>query len=693
MAAAQSGKTIEEVLGSAGGGKTIEDVLAQYPLRGAAEMGSRMGVVLTGQPDPMAAFGPQPPELLRRGTPEQQAGAQAIREAQGPQRNALADELLKGAGKMMGAYGGGEIGPQVIRSLPGLASVTGQAIGQGGLEALYEMAAGQPIDWRRVGTEAGMVGLLGAGELGIARAASIKAGLPQKALDFVFRNPRTAYEAPSTGEQVTLVEQLQKNLKDALGEPQMAPNRITDRVPRTEGRHRLDNIISRADERVGLAPNTLGGQETPAGMVDGRELVNSMRGVIKGGGDSATQAAEQTIANEADTMLHKVAAKAAAHPQNRAPMYGEGVYRGGGQSVVAQVTPGQIGSTTDVWVPGEPPATRPVIIPGSRQQVWQPSRIPEARPEIPQSTTEYIEGRAAPSSIETMPGGRWVDVGTSPPMESPGPPASVRQSTGGYWKPESVTPETAPSAAVSVLRGRPLEVNMDRPLWITHREYDQLLREHLTKPSTPVQQAAAPTITTIEDTANTLRDQARAAATDYGYRQLNREGVTYPTSGGPVTAREAGRQAQNYLQLIERIRRFFPEGRPSAQATGGVVKAGEAGQAMLKEDPTELGFRIEQSLMEYQKLTGDPIYDKFKEMAIRGTFSGKGAQPYLANMARIFVRPGGATIMERIPVPTAQKTTRFFARRTTRPAIRSAGASGVGAVAYPPIEQTKEEGQ
>lgn len=514
----------------------------------AQRAGSRLGEVLTGKPDAMANFGPQSPPLTSNVAPANQAGAEAIRQQQGlVGPNQVMDELVKAGGKMMGAYGGGEAMAGMFPGFPALASVAGQAGGQGGLEAVYEKAQDPraPVDWRRVGLEALTAGGPGLVHAGIARAAGATAGMPQSSLDYAFANPKKAFTAPTTAERVSAVESLQRGAEDALAHP-------------SPGKNRLNFIIDQADAKRGTVPRTSTARKgSPPGMIDGRALVTSLRDQIKGAGDSATRAAEQTMAGEANDMLGKVATAAANHPENAPGQYYHGAF--------------------------------------------------------------------------TAPGGARLNL------------------------------------------------NPAKPLWITHREYDTLLREHLTKPSTPQQQSAAPTITTQEETANSLRDAARGSATRNLYGKLNSAGVSYPSASGPISAKQAGLQAKNYMQTIERIKALVPRGKPSKPATGGVQKSTELGDAMFKGDPTEVGFRFEQALKDYDAATGDHMYDKFREIAIRGEFTKSSQQPYLANMARIIARPGGASVSERVPVPRAQRLAGFEVRRTLRPGLRSPIASGVGA--------------
>lgn len=544
-----------------------------------------------------------------------------------------APEIAKGLPVVGGAV------RAAFKAAPVTSTAITQGVAQSGGETARELIQGESLQPKRIALEGTVVGGGAALQGGLARLAARKAGLPQEVVDFALNNPKTAFKRPTTEEGVTLVEQLQKNLKDALGEPQMAPGRFTDRVPKTPGRQMLDNIISRADEHVGLRPNTLGGRKTTAGMVDGRVLVDSLReAAAQAGGDQQTQTAAATISKEADAMLERVAAKASAHPQNRSNQYGQGgVYSGGGGSVVSDVTP---------------------EIPGKKGVVFVRPRNPVSQPPEP----DIITGKTPP--FEPSGGGSYVGT------EGPSTPQSVR---------------------TQYVAGPPRTVNTDRPLLITHKEYDDLLREHLTKPSVLYNQRGAPTITTEEETANSLRDIARSKATSYGYDQLNRENVTYPQGGKAITAREAGQQAADYMNMIEELKSYFPEGKANKPAVGGVVKAGQAGEAIVSQTPSELGYRIEKALKLYSEKTGDPIYEKFKEMVIRHTFTDADAQPYLAKMARIYLHPGSVTAAEAVRIPTSQKMMRFMSRRTARPAIRSAGAAGISALKYPPYEKTKEE--
>ena len=576
-----------------------------------------------------------------------------------------APEIAKGLPIIGGAV------QSAFKAAPVISTAVTHGLAQSGGEAAREVIQGEPLQPKRIALEGGMVSGLGALQGGAARLAARRAGLPQEVVDFALNNPKTAFKRPTTEEGVTLVEQLQKNLKDALGEPQMAPGRFTDRVPKTPGRQMLDNIISRADEHVGLQPNTLGGRKTTAGMVDGRVLVDSLReAAAQAGGDQQTQTAAATISKEADAMLERVAAKASAHPQNRSNQYGQGgVYSGGGGSVVSDVTPEIPGKKGVVFVRSR----NPVEIPGRPGVTYVRSRNPASQPPEP----DIITGKTPP--FEPSGGGSYV--GTE------GPPSY--EYGGSYVGTEG--PSTPQSVRTQYVAGPPRTVNTDRPLLITHKEYDDLLREHLTKPSVLYNQRGAPTVTTEEETANSLRDIARAKATSYGYDQLNRENVTYPQGGKAVTAREAGQQAADYMNMIEELKSYFPEGKANKPAVGGVVKAGQAGEAMVSMTPSELGYRIEKALKLYSEKTGDPIYEKFKEMIIRHTFTDADAQPYLAKMARIYLHPGSVTAAEAVRIPTSQKMMRFMSRRTARPAIRSATAEGVGAVAYPPYEKTKEE--
>lgn len=443
------------------------------------------------------------------------------------------------AGKTAATYAAGYYGGRLLPSIPWLGSVLSQGLTQSGGEAAREKISGEPFQpWRVLGEGATVAGT-GAVQAGTAGVAAKMSGVNPEAMRMAYTNPRIAFKPPTTAERVGAVERLQAGAEDALKHP-------------SPGKNRLNWIIDEADKRMGKPANTTAGNVTPAGMVDGRVLVQSLRKQVKGAGDSATRAAEQTIASEANDMLGKVADRAVAHPQN------------------------------------------------------------------------------APNIYNQM--------------------------------------------ALKAPNGQRYNLDPSKPLWITHREYDDLLREHMTKPSTPVNQAAAPTITTIEDNANTLRNAARAEATQHGYRELNREGVTYPSASGPVTAQQAGMQAKNYMQTIERIKAYFPKGKPSKPASGGVTASEQAGDAMLNADPSELGYRIEQSLKDYAQKTGDwESYNKFHEIALRGEFARREAQPYLANMARIFIRPGGASVVERVPI--SRRTAGFMARRTARPVTRSLATS------------------
>lgn len=544
-----------------------EDAYAGPPsaTQRATQMGLDLRRVLTGERMPMEEAWSPPARLQSNIPPGNQAGAQMIRSQQGVVGNRqFTDELVAGGAKWMAAMGGGETAGEMLPKLPLVASAAGQALGQGGMEAAIQKERGEPLDLGRIRNEMGMVGVPALLFGLIAKKLAAGSGVSQEALNLAFRDPETAFREPTTPERISVLDALQRNVENATGTGERPPGRYTDRPYQSPGRQKLNAIIAQADQRVGLQPNTMGGVETPAGMVDGRGLIDSMRTTAAtAGGDSATAAAGQALNAEADAMTQRVAAKAAAHPQNISP---SGI------------------------------------------------------------------GHEAPNA-------------------------------GG-------------------------------PLWITHQEYDQLLREHLTKPSGRVNQAARAVPTVPEETLDTLRDTARAKAADLGYRALNREGVMLPPSegftfsgrenpavppSGPMDAKSAAGLARAWMKTMEGMRGVLKTGPEAAPDMSGVIKLQEAGRAMTSEQASEMGYRLDKLLQQYADLTGDTeTVGKIRELAMRGELAGKKAQPYLQNMARVFVRPGGTpAVVERLPLNPARA--QGWARAATRPKYRSAVASAVGA--------------
>lgn len=171
----------------------------------AAEMGSKLGTALTGQPDATSGFGPLPTQLRSNIAPENQAGAQAIREAQGPTRNQLADMIPQNAGLALAGAAGSELGVAALPRFPLVAGALGSAGTTTAADMFMDAMTGRNPDPAK-SLEVGALG--GAAELGLGsfgRMAARGGGVANRTIDTTLqRGPLRSTLEAAAGNGVTL---------------------------------------------------------------------------------------------------------------------------------------------------------------------------------------------------------------------------------------------------------------------------------------------------------------------------------------------------------------------------------------------------------------------------------------------------------------------------------------------------------